>query len=230
MERSAFAIIDVQRGFMPKSEGERLHLEGFGELGVAGGEQIVERINSVTEAMARQAAGTIITTQDWHPLETAHFSDNPNFESTWPMHCVAGTPGALLHPDLTVAKYPGMSYAFTKGEEPCLRPEDDTSYTGALARGARDGQSLPDFLRNREIEHVYVAGLALGDGESYPLCVDSTAIDLKQAGFEVTVVIDAVEAVLPENRQKCFKALGRHGINLAAVEHVVARLQEQDNE
>lgn len=226
MERTSLAIIDAQRGFMPASEGTRLNAAGFGELGVEGGEQIVERINRLTAAIANNALNRIVTTQDWHPPHTAHFSDEPNYISTWPVHCVARTPGALLHPDLLVVKHPELAERFIKGDQPCEQPQDDTSYTGALARSMRDGRLLPRYLRDESIEKVYVAGLALGDGADHPLCVDSTAIDLKNEGFAVTVVTDAVEAVLPDNKTKCFRELARRGILLETTDEVVRTLKE----
>ncbi|MEO7904303.1 MAG: hypothetical protein ABIR91_00755, partial [Candidatus Saccharimonadales bacterium] len=96
--KAGFIIVDAQRGFMPATEGERLRMAGFGELGVDGGENIVAPLNRLTVAFGKLGAA-IATTQDFHPATTAHFADEPNFVNTWPVHCVAGTPGSQLHPD-----------------------------------------------------------------------------------------------------------------------------------
>lgn len=238
MERNtdkALVIVDMQRGFMPASEGERLDLPGFGELAVEGGHLIVPNVNKLTKAFRRDHL-PIATTQDWHPEETAHFSDEPNYVDTWPRHCVAHTSGALLHPDLLVAKT-SIGTRFYKGDTPCESPVDDDSYSGANAYHIFDIYSqlhstperilLPDWLRKYGATTIYVVGLALGDGDKHKLCVDSTAADLKDQGFDVVLVTDAAEAVLPENREKCFKNLGECGVRLMTT---VAVLEEVGHE
>lgn len=212
--KEALVIVDAQCGFMPASEGERLGLPGFGELGVEGGQNIVEKLNALTRAMSEKAFGLIATTQDWHPLDTAHISENPNYLTTWPVHCIANTPGAELHPDLLVAQQPELATRFIKGVEACATPEEDDSYTGALAYNPATSQLLPDWLREQGAETVYVAGLALGDGNEHPLCVDSTARDLQREGFKVALITDAAEAVVPDNRAVCFANMGALGVRL----------------
>lgn len=220
----AFVIVDAQRGFMPASEGERLDQAGFGQLGVEGGELIVPNVNRLTKEMGKHGV-LIATTQDWHPHATAHFSNEPNFVNTWPVHCVGGTLGAELHPDLDVAKTPEMATRFIKGDVACSSPEDDTSYTGALAYDPLTNINLPDWLEQRGRADIYVAGLALGDGEDNKLCVDSTAADLSDLGFNVSLITDATEAVIPENREVCFRNLGMRGIRLITTEQALQELE-----
>lgn len=224
MPKQALIIVDAQRGFMPATEGERLHIEGFGELGVEGGDLIVDKINRLSEKFARHIL-PIATTQDYHPTHTAHFSDEPNFINTWPVHCVGGTPGAELHPDLRVATDIAAEH-FIKGDVACTSPEDDTSYTGALAYQPATGITLQNWLQQQHARNVYVTGLALGDGDQNKLCVDSTAVDLHDQGFEVTLITDATEAVLTENRKLCFRNLGARGIHLATTADVLKVLGE----
>lgn len=224
MNREALVIVDAQRGFMPASEGDRLNLAGFGELGVEGGQTIVDKINALTRSLSNKALGLIATTQDWHPLITAHISETPNYVDTWPVHCIAGTPGAELHPDLLVAQNTELAQQFIKGDQPSATPADDDSYTGALAYNPKTGVKLPDWLRANGAETVYVTGLALGDGNEHPLCVDSTARDLKAQGFEVSLITDAAEAVLPENRAKCFQEMAIRGIRLLTTEEALQEI------
>lgn len=210
----ALIIIDAQRGFMPEIEGTRLGVEGFGELTVPNGHLIVPQLNRLTEEFVRHDM-TIATTQDMHKAGTAHISESPNFVDTWPAHCLEDTPGAELHPQL-LAKG-DLATHFIKGDVVATTPAEDNSYTGALAHSIDPNHAdllLPDFLRQEGITKVYLGGVALGDGDKHPLCVDSTAIDLHNDGFEVSVIKDVVEAVLPENRDICFKNLGKLGIRL----------------
>ena len=229
MNNSALIIVDAQRGFMPASEGERLQQAGFGELGVPNGDAIVPYINQLTQTFLDKDL-PVYTTQDWHPTTTAHFSDTPNYIDTWPVHCVANTPGAQLHPDLLVAQPNNPALHFKKGMDAAQTPQEDTSYTGYFAESAY-GTRLPEALRARAVTKLYIGGLALGDGAEHPLCVDSTARDFYNHGYEVTVVTDAAEAVIADNKDRCFKNLGTLGVrlmNTAEVLEEIAGLQKED--
>lgn len=213
---------------MPLSEGERLEQEGFGELGVPNGQNIVPYLNTLTKEFQANDL-QVYTTQDWHPAQTAHFSESPDYTTTWPVHCVADTPGAQLHPDLLVAGSSNPALHFKKGMVAAETPADDTSYTGYLAESIY-GTSLPDTLRARVTTKLYIGGLALGDGAEHPLCVDSTARDFNAHGYEVTVITDAAEAVVAHNKELCFKNLGKLGVrlmNTAEVLQEIAALQKE---
>lgn len=177
-------IVDAERGFMPAAEGDRLGVPGFGELPVEGGEQIVDNVNKLLAAAALRGCATF-TTQDEHPPETAHFSDDPNFITTWPRHCVKGTPGAELHPKIEV---PATTVAFKKGGEVLKRGEDDRSYDGSTAVNPR-GELLYDWLERQRPSKIYLGGLALD------YCVGRTAIGLNRRGLSVAVVLDATKGI-----------------------------------
>ena len=82
----ALIIVDVQPTFC----------EG-GELGVEGGNAVAERIAEYVESHRGEYA-YIATTQDWHIEPGTHWSDNPDYVDTWPVHGKAGTANAELHP------------------------------------------------------------------------------------------------------------------------------------
>lgn len=86
MMTKALIVVDVQPTFC----------EG-GELGVAGGNAVAERIADYVNAHRSEYA-YIATTQDWHIEPGAHWSAEPDFVDTWPKHGAAGTPNAELHP------------------------------------------------------------------------------------------------------------------------------------
>jgi nicotinamidase/pyrazinamidase len=224
MNNTAFIIVDAERCFYPETEGQRLGKEGFGELGVPGAEKVTLPLNQMS-GIAHTLGIEVVHTLDKHPEVTAHFSSEPNYINTWPVHGVDGSDGSLLHPDLAIALHPERSTEFIKGDIAATSPEDDTSYTGALAHQRGETELLPDYLRRRGVDAVIIGGLALGDGAEHPLCVDSTAIDFKRLGFDVTVLTDATEAVLPQNRELCFKNLGEIGIKLMTTTQAAAELQ-----
>src|SRR4051794_6770844 len=95
---TALVVVDVQNDFADPA----------GSLFVAGAADILPRINAAI-ADAQAAAATVVATQDWHPEVTPHFAKDGGI---WPVHCLAGTWGAELHPDLAV---PADSLRIRKG-------------------------------------------------------------------------------------------------------------------
>ena len=91
------------------------------------------------------------------------------------MHCVAGTQGAQLHPDLDRTK---VDVVVDKGQA-----VDTNGYSGF------EGTDLDELLRERGITQVTVVGLATD------YCVKNTALDALKAGFQVTVDSSAARGV-----------------------------------
>ena len=169
-ERTALVVVDVQNDFADPS----------GSLSVSGGEAIVPRVNQAI-AQATEAGALLVATQDWHPEVTPHFAKDGGI---WPVHCVGGTWGAELHPDLEL---PPSALRVRKG----TRGED--GYSGFSVRdprtGAETATELEARLRDRGIERLVVCGLATD------YCVKATALDGTRLGFEVELLADAVAAV-----------------------------------
>ncbi|WNM08049.1 isochorismatase family protein [Komagataeibacter nataicola] len=159
----ALLVIDMQVDFMPG-----------GPLGVAGADGIVPLINRLCEL----PFGLIAATQDWHPADHVSFDMRGG---PWPMHCVAGTKGAALVPDLAQAH---IGVVLRKGMQPDL---DSYSAFEDNARASRTG--LDGLLRGRGINRVFVAGVALD------YCVAATARDAARAGFATVVLTDACRSV-----------------------------------
>ena len=166
--RTALVVVDVQNDFADPAGG----------LYVSGGEQVVPVVNA--EVAAATAAGApVLYTQDWHPASTPHFAKDGG---TWPVHCVQGTWGAELHPDLLV-----RGELVRKGEH------GEDGYSGFTMRDPVSGQTVPtplaQLLRDRGVERLVVLGLATD------YCVRATALEGRELGWPVTVPWDAVRAV-----------------------------------
>jgi nicotinamidase/pyrazinamidase len=165
---TALVVVDVQNDFADPA----------GSLSVVGGSEIVPVVNREVQA-ALEAGASIVYTQDWHPPDTPHFAKDGGI---WPVHCVEGSWGADLHPDLRV-------------EGPVVRKgsHGEDGYSGFTMRDPETGETRPtdleDLLREREIEHLVVVGLATD------YCVKETALDGRRLGFATTVLTDAVRAV-----------------------------------
>ena len=95
---TALVIVDVQNDFADPTGG----------LSVPDGAAVIPVINGEI-AMAVSAEALIVATQDWHPERTPHFARDGGI---WPVHCVADTWGAELHPELAL---PGDAPRVRKG-------------------------------------------------------------------------------------------------------------------
>ena len=226
-DNTAFGTIDGERCFFTADQVQKTGFPGFGALGVQGGEGIIHPLNKLALA-AHHTGVKMFHTLDKHPKETAHFAkppQKPNYINTWDEHGVDGTDGSLLHPGLLIALNSDWSTEYIKGDIAALTVYEDTSYTGALAHIRGEKELLPDALKRAGIRYVYLGGLALGNGAENKLCVDSTAADFVELGFDVTVVTDAVEAVLPENREICLDNLGKMGVHLATIHEALDEIE-----
>ena len=195
----ALLVVDVQNDFCPG-----------GPLAVPEGDAVVPVINRIVGGFPLAVA-----TQDWHPEGHISFaSRHPGREPftvlplegleqmLWPDHCVWGTPGADLHPDLDPSR---IQVVLRKGAAP-----DVDSYSAFLENDRRTPTGLAGLLRERGVRRVFVTGLATD------YCVLATALDGLAAGFEVTVLEDACRAVdvPPGNLREALGRMGSTGVRL----------------
>ena len=187
---TALIVVDMQNDFADPE----------GSLYVAGGEEVVPIVNREIEA-ALEAGAFVVYTQDWHPESTPHFAKDGGI---WPVHCVGGTWGAELHPELRVAG-PAVRKG-TGGED---------GYSGFSVRdpesGEESGTGLAEMLAERGVERVVVVGLALD------YCVKATALDAAAAGLPTTVLSGATRAVNlePGDDDRALQELAAAGVTLA---------------
>jgi nicotinamidase/pyrazinamidase len=167
---TALLVVDVQNDFADPG----------GSLYVSGAEQVVEAANREIER-AGAAGALVVYTQDWHPESTPHFEKDGG---VWPVHCVAGTWGAELHPELRLADDREVVRKGTGGED---------GYSGFSMRDPESGDvsatALDALLEGRGVERVVIAGLATD------YCVKETALDAVRRGLATTVLADAIAAV-----------------------------------
>lgn len=181
----ALIIVDVQPTFC----------EG-GELGVEGGNAVAERIAEYVETH-RNEYSYVATTQDWHVEPGKHWSDDPDYVDTWPVHGKAGTANAGLHPAIAAL---GIGHHFKKGQySPSYSGfeglEDNTDRIPTREEVAADltaGRTLANALESAGITRVDVVGLA----ESH--CVKETALDARKLGYETHVIEELTEPVSEE--------------------------------
>lgn len=186
---TALVVVDVQNDFADPSGG----------LSVSGGAEVVPVINAEIEA-ALAAGAKVFYTQDWHPRSTPHFEKDGGL---WPVHCVAHTWGAELHPGLRV-------------EGPIVRKgvNGEDGYSGFTTRDPETGETQPteldDRLKAAGVAELVVVGLATD------YCVLATALDGRTRGYRTTVLAAGVRAVdlEPGDGEKAFAELRLAGVDV----------------
>jgi nicotinamidase/pyrazinamidase len=171
-------LVDLQNDFMPG-----------GALAVAGGDATVPVANALAPLF-----DTVVATRDWHPpnhgsFVTAHAHASVGDLTTlggltqvvWPVHCVQETHGAAFHDELDMAS---IDEIVSKGTDPNI-----DSYSAFFDNGHRRATGLEPYLRGRNVDRLYILGLATD------YCVKYTALDARQQGFETWMVEDGCRGV-----------------------------------
>jgi nicotinamidase/pyrazinamidase len=165
---TALIVVDCQNDFADPE----------GSLFVPGAPQVIEALNEVSPR-AVAAGSPVVYTQDWHPEQTPHFA---KYGGIWPVHCVAGTWGAELHPSLV--QHGQVVRKGSNGED---------GYSGFTMRDPVSGEEAPTeldgLLRAAGVDSVVVAGIALD------YCVNGTAVDATRLGYRTLLPRDLTAAV-----------------------------------
>ena len=180
----ALIVVDVQNDFC----------EG-GSLAVDGGGDVARAISRYLQDGNGYAH--VVATNDYHVDPGSHFSDEPDYASSWPRHCVVGTQGVRFHPDLDITRVEAI---FRKGTHAA-------AYSGF--EGVDDaGTPLGDWLREHDVDEVDVVGIATD------YCVRATAADAARAGFATRVLLGLTAGVTPESTAKAIEEMSAAGVEL----------------
>ncbi|MBN9307979.1 bifunctional nicotinamidase/pyrazinamidase [Devosia sp.] len=171
-------VVDLQYDFLPG-----------GALAVAGGDEIILLVNRLGRQFKHAAM-----TQDWHPdghisFASSHPGTKPydvielpyGPQVLWPDHCVQGTHGAEFSAEIEL---PHAEMIIRKGYHDVV-----DSYSGFREADRKTRTGLEGYLRERGFRRLFVAGLATD------FCVNWTAVDAANAGFETYVIEDACRAI-----------------------------------
>lgn len=190
-------VVDVQNDFCPG-----------GALAVPDGDAVVPVINRIARAFP-----VVVATQDWHPgghisFASRHEGKNPfeviEIQGTeqvlWPDHCVEGTPGADLYPELDAT---ALRFVLRKGTN-----REVDSYSAFVENDGTTTTGLAGLLRELGVERIFVSGLATD------VCVRATALDGRGAGFHVALLEDACRPVdvPPGNLNRALEQMRTQGV------------------
>jgi len=178
-QSDALLVIDMQLDFLPG-----------GALAVTAGDAILPGINALAARFDH-----VLLTQDWHPrghisFASTHPGKQPftdtietpyGTQALWPDHCIQGTRGADLHPDLNI---PHAELILRKGFR-----RDIDSYSAFTENDQRTTTGLAGYLRERGLIRLFFTGLA------YDFCVGFSALAAARLGFESIVIEDLSRTV-----------------------------------
>lgn len=188
-QSAALILVDIQNDFCPS-----------GALAVNEGDQVVPIANRLIPEFP-----LVISTQDWHPANHISFKARGG---PWPPHCVQGTRGAELHPDV---KTDTIAHYFRKASS--SEKDDYSEFEGKDAQG----RSLDEVIKGHRVDTLYVAGLATD------YCVLETVLDGIKHGYEVYPVTDAMRAVNvnADDGAKALQKMAEAGAHLVTSDDVL---------
>ncbi|KAI1765636.1 pyrazinamidase/nicotinamidase [Hypoxylon sp. FL1150] len=212
--RPALIVVDLQEDFCPPN----------GSLAVANGRDITPSIN----ALLASPFVIKIATKDWHPRDhisfaanhegKAPFTDfvtivNPYNESEtyesrlWPIHCVQGTSGGELIPELHAGQ---LDLVLEKGTD--ARVEMYSPFYDPFTSPRVCDSGLAQTLREKQVTDVYVVGLAAD------FCVKNAVIDAAKEGFNTFLVEECTRAVDTSTWPKCKKEIEASGAKVVSMD------------
>ncbi len=199
-------IVDMQNDFMPG-----------GALAVPGADALIPVINGLIPHFS-----LVVATQDWHPQEHVSFVTNHPGKKVgelvdakgipqilWPIHCVRHTRGAEIVSGLQEER---IECSFYKGTDPWI-----DSYSAFFDNARRKATGLADYLKSRDVDEVYIAGVATD------YCVLYSVIDAIDLGFTVFVITDACRGINldPEDVERALAAMQAKGAVLLTSSAIV---------
>lgn len=195
-----------------------------GSLAVANGRDIAPLVNKLLALPFVLR----IATKDWHPRDHISFATNhegkapfedtiaivnPNNEAEtyesrlWPVHCVQGTPGAELIPELHVSQ---LDVVLEKGTDP--RVEMYSPFYDPFTSPRIYDSGLAQRLRDAQVTDVYVVGLAAD------YCVKNCAIDAAKEGFKTYLIEECTRAVDVSGWSGCRKGIEESGAKIVSMD------------
>lgn len=174
----ALLIVDIQKDFLPG-----------GALGVSYGNDVLPVLLGYISKFESRGL-PIFATRDWHPPNHCSFREQGG---VWPIHCVAGSPGA--EPP-SLLRLPSSTVIVTKGTVP-----ETEGYSGF------QGTTLNAQLKEAGVRRLFVGGLATD------FCVLNTVKDALDLGYQVYLLSDAIRAVnlQPNDGSKAIEAMLQRG-------------------
>ena len=193
MARALF-IIDVQNDFC----------EG-GALACQGGAMVAQKITDYLKSN-KSAYDFVIASRDWHTPNDSNgghfppYGQEPDYVNNWPLHCIAGEPGAEYHKNLDFSL---IDIHIKKGQG---------QHGYSIFEGSTDeGERIQDLLPRLGISDVDVVGIATD------YCVRASSLDAKAEGLSVRVITSLTAGVAASSTDAAIDEMVDAGVHVVAV-------------
>jgi nicotinamidase/pyrazinamidase len=193
-------------------------MKSDGKLYVTGSEEIIPAVKALTD-FAHANRIPIVAQADNHELSDPEISDTPDWSTTFPPHCMRGTPGQLkiaetqLHDPLVI--------------EPELQDPEALAHQILAHRGdfllhkrALDvftNANVPTLLRALEPEAIVLYGVATDFCDKY--AIEGLLRAVPNAVFYL--VTDAVRAINPEDGERLMAGWRARHVRMITVSGIV---------
>lgn len=202
----ALILVDLQNDFLPG-----------GALPVPQGNEVIPNANH----LLHHTFDIKLATKDWHPLNHGSFAVNHKKtpgevielagveQILWPVHCVQDTQGADFSKDLNKEK---IDKIFYKGTDKQI-----DSYSTFFDNNHRKSTGLAEFLRQRHIKDVFIAGLATD------YCVLYSVLDARGLDFNTFVIADACRGIdlKPGDSERAFEKMKKAGAQIISLQEAL---------
>lgn len=218
-----FWDVDTQFDFMtPTEQGGKLYVKDLADQSDVGAVQIVPQLERLS-TYAREHGILRIATGDWHSLDHREIdSESPDFQNTYPPHCMAGERGAEKIPQ-TELRDPitiplraeegvardAVRLAREQGRDIFVQKEEFSCFTGNTA--------TDPLIRELDPEAFVVYGVALD------VCVRQAVEGMLERGKRVYVVEDATWGLGLEAREALLERWQTQGAKRVTTDQVVER-------
>lgn len=207
--KNCLIITDIQNDFCPG-----------GALAVREGDRIIPVVNALAGKFDK-----VVATQDWHPpghisFATTHKKEpydiitiDDTQQVLWPEHCVQGSFGADFHKDLDLGS---VDLIIRKGSDLNI-----DSYSTFIENDKKTVTGLHYYLKGLDIRDLYFCGLATD------YCVYYSALNAREMGFNVAVILDACRGVdVPAgNVAAALQTMKERGVRLMNHDDLLSHLQ-----
>lgn len=200
--KPVFFNIDTQNDFMLPN----------GKLYVKDAESILQNITLLTD-LAHSMDMKVINTQDLHTKDSIEISDNPDFKTTFPEHCMIGTEGAALCSASNPKQFGYDNYYII----PWHTIKIDIYKVMNTRNIIIQKDNFDMFLGNKfttEVLEILDIDTAIVYGVASNVCVDFAVSGLINMGKQVIVVSNAIKGLPGVDENELIKKWQEEGVKL----------------
>ena len=189
-----------------------------GKLYVPGSEEIIPAVKKLTD-FAHAHRIPIIASADNHEISDAEISASPDWKTTFPPHCMRGTPGQRKIAETELKNpliiEPQLQDSAALAHQILAHQGDILLHKRAL--DVFSNPNVPAVLRALEPEAVVIYGVATDFCDRYT--VEGLLRSLPQA--VLYLVTDAIRAIYPEEGERLIASWRDRGVKMVTVSQIV---------